>query len=324
MALLFILTMIIVPLTIGGAVSCFFPGKGKNAGWGESYVLGVLFCILTGEAVHLGALFTGQPFHIFSAVYGIALGVGFLTALIFSGIRFAKKKKNPFCKFRKPERTEGLWMLLTGILILSQCVFHIFLHTADMTYDIVPETVSTMLSSDTIYEINPMTGSAYRSGMPMRLKILALPGIYAAFCRWFRLSPQLVVHEIVPVFVLILNYTVLAEWGRYFYPEKKKQRILFLLIAALLLQFGNYAAETASYGLFHMGYRGEVFCLCVLYPYLLLKCLKREKRAVVLCLIAEAGLVWTLYGLGAGVLICATVGLSSLIVKMTDGRRKTA
>lgn len=327
MTILFIAMIAVVPAIIGReALILCFQRKKKPEIW-ESYIMGTLLCILMGEAVHLCTVFLHWPFHRFCRLYGILLGTAFVLAALPAVSGRWKKGKKQVQKGRESTAASGvakLWLLGLGAIILFQCIFHIVMHTPDIQFDITLENVTDMLASDTVYQRNPLTGQAYEMGMPMRLKILALPSIYAAFCRWFSLDAQTVVYNLIPMFVLILSYMVLFGWARYFYPKQEEKQRLFLFFAAALLQFGNYAVMTVSYGLFHMGYRGEVFCIGVLYPYLLLLCLKKRKLSVLLCLIAEIGLVWTWYGLGAGVLIVLITVISFLLSKAVDERRKKA
>lgn len=317
MILLFIIAATVIPAVIGRAALRFIFRKGKQPAVWESCTIGTMLCILMGEAIHLCTVFLHWPFRRFAFIYGLTLAAAFVLAGLAEGIRY----------FRKKEKTEWsfeAWMPIFGILVLLSCIFHIVMHVPDTGYDITLENVTTMLASDTVYGLNPMTGAPYEVGMPMRLKILALPSIYAAFCSWFGLEPQLVVYNWIPIFTMVLCYMVLFGWACYLYPNQKKKQGTFMLWTAVLLLFGNYAAMTMSYGLFHMGYRGEVFCAGVLYPYLLCMCLQKRKLTVLLCLLVEIGLVWTFYGLGGGLLICLFAVLTLFLLKRIDGRRKAA
>lgn len=326
MTILFIIALAVVPAVTGRAALRLLKKEKSPAVW-ESYIIGVLLCILTGEALHVGTVFLHWPFHRFSLIYGSLLVVLFVLALFINATAYWREKKTGTGRRernRPAEKKPGPWAAAFFILVLFQCIFHIVMHKPDMQYDVSLEQVTTMLSTDTVYQINPMTGQPFETGMPMRLKVLALPSIYAALSDWFRLDAQTVVYNWIPVFVLILSYMTLFGWAGYLYPQKTGRQERFLFFAALLLQFGNYAVMMLGYGLFHMGYRGETFCAGILYPYLLLQCLQKKKLAALLCLIAEVGLVWTWYGLGAGLLICLVSACLFLLPKAIKGRRKAA
>ncbi len=324
MTILFIAAIVTVPVVIGDAALrvCLMKGK-KPAVW-EGYIIGTLICILLGEVLHLCTVFLHWPFRRFFLSYAIAL-VAVVAASAVATIVEKRKNHNQNGKTSirgNQKKNAYLWVLALCAIILFQCIFHIVMHVPDVQWDVTIENVTTMLHTDTVYQLNPLTGQSYEVGMPMRLKILALPSIYAACCKWFHVNPQVVVYNLVPIFVLILSYLVLFGWARYLYPEKEKQQRNFMLFAALLLQFGNYAVMTLGYGLFHMGFRGEVICAGILYPYILLMCLQKRKWSVLLCLIVEIGMVWTWYGLGGGLLICMVTLFSCFLSKAVKERRK--
>lgn len=73
--------------------------------------------------------------------------------------------------FRKfPYRT-----LLFYLIAVLQTVWFLMLQTPEISGDITGETVQTFLAENAVYNVNPMTGSAFTQGMPARFKILGLP-----------------------------------------------------------------------------------------------------------------------------------------------------
>ena len=61
-----------------------------------------------------------------------------------------------------------------------------------------------------------------------------------------------------------------------------------------------------GFDLFYGGFRGVTIRAVVLLPYLLSCLIERNYFGAVLCILAEACMVWTLYG--AGVCLLITVG----------------
>lgn len=327
MIILFVILLVTVPVFVGRAVLRLCYRKEQFPEVWESYIVGTFSCILLGEALHLCTLFLHWPFCRFALWYGIVLTAAFVLsagAAVWEAAGKRKKRTNRVGKNRPGRNKPDVRMLVLAFIVILQCFFFIVMHMPDNRFDITAETVSTMLETDTVYQLNPMTGRAYEVGMPMRIKILALPSIYAAVCKWFHLEPQTVVYSLIPMFVLVLSYFTFFGWARFLYPALEKKQHRFMLFAALLLQFGNYAAVTLGYGLFHMGYRGEILCAGVLYPYLLLLCLRRRKLPLLICLAAEIGMVWTWYGLGGGLFLCLVTTAVLFLSDRWKRRRGTA
>ena len=102
-----------------------------------------------------------------------------------------------------------------------------------------------------------MTGSAFTQGMPARLKILGLPTFYALFCRLTGCPAVYTVYRIMPLVTFVLAYVVYGLWARFLFPKDYKKQITFLLVIALLFQFGCYGTVSDGARLFTAGWRGE-------------------------------------------------------------------
>lgn len=65
-----------------------------------------------------------------------------------------------------------------------------------------------------------------------------------------------------------------------------------------------------GFSLLYCGYRGVTVRNLVLIPYVFSLGLRKRWKTVLLCILAEACIVWTLYGLGAGLLTAAGLFLA--------------
>lgn len=216
------------------------------------------------------------------------------------------------------------WCLATAALILFQIIWHFYIHEPWREWDIMIETVQTMLKEGLFSNNNPMTGRPYTAGAPTRYRLLVLPYIYTIICKVTGVSPQTLLFEIVPAVVLCLSYVVYAGWAAFLYPDNRKKQCIFLFFVAVLYQMGDYANVTEAFRVFHVGYEGTSIRAAILIPWVILACLKRKWWQVVICAAAEAALVWTNYGLGYCVLLAALFlgyyGLQLILAK----RRKRA
>lgn len=77
-----------------------------------------------------------------------------------------------------------------------------------------------------------------------------------------------------------------------------------------------------GFDIFYGGFRGVTIRAVVLLPYLIACLMERKYFGVILCVLAEACMVWTLYG--AGVCLLVTLGWIVLhkLLSLLPGRRK--
>lgn len=278
----------------------------------ENIIEGSLVMIGLAEAVHLAALFLKLPLNICAKI----MAVLFLGAALFAAVRLVIARKKG--KHKKAEGEGGRLLKLMrvypwlfagiGILILIQIVWNFYSHVPYLTGDITGETVQTMLATDSIYTINPMTGQAYTAGMPLRLQILVLPTLYAAICQLTGISVPVLLYSVVPSLVLLLSYLVYTGWAVYLFPREGKKQLIFMLFVVIIYQFGCYSAAMDSFLVFFQGWQGTAVRAGVILPYALLCCLQGKWRSVILCLLAEVCVVWTLYGLGYTVIMVLVLG----------------
>lgn len=212
--------------------------------------------------------------------------------------------------------------LLYGIFALMVALQLIFIVMGNAIYrkgDMMVETVGSFLVSDGIYQVNPMTGMPYTEGLPLRLKILCLPTLYGALCRWTGLQPALVVQRIVPVLVLLSSYVSFSLLGRALFPENGRKRAWFLLLVSLLFWVEAYRYGMDGFNLLCCGWRGVAIRGGVLLPWTLSLCLRRKRLGVVLCVLAEASIVWTFYGCGACLAMAAGMTAAQMCCHRLSG-----
>lgn len=289
----------------------------------DKIIEGSMIAVGIAEVAHLAALFLKQPFHVCATVMAVLYLCAAVFAVLWCLIKRKKQGKpqreNRFLKLMK---VYPYLYLLIGLFIVLQIIWYFWMHTPYLKTDITGEIVQTMLASDSIYTVNPMTGMSYKEGMPLRLQILALPTFYAAICRWTGIPVHLLVYSIIPSVTLLLSYCVYSRWAAYLFLQEGKKQAMFMLFTVMVYQFGCYAAAMDSFLLFFKGYGGAAYRAGVILPYALLCCLQGKWKSVVLCLLAEACVVWTLYGFGYTVLIVIVVLGMKLAASLFERRKK--
>lgn len=214
--------------------------------------------------------------------------------------------------------------ILTGVLIFWILLQILRILTEDRAWldgDMTLETVRTFLAENAIYTVNPLTGIPYVGGVPFRLKILCLPTLYGTISRWTGMAATDVVYRLIPCITLILGYLAYGKLGRILFGENPVKRKTFLLIVGILFSAGAYMPGVDGFDIFYGGFRGVTIRGVVLIPYLIACLMEKNYWGVILCILAEACMVWTLYGAG----ICLFVTAAWLFLRWLSGmicRRK--
>lgn len=327
MAVLLCVCMILIPAVIGkGILIVLYGKKQKNTfPFADALLLGTVAAVGAAEAAHMGVVASVFSFSAGVKVFcGLTCGM-FLAALALVLVRYlhtggskALRQGEGWKLSGKPSEKITLLSVLFVLLVISQAVYIASGRGIYLAGDMTVETVESFLYTDGVYQVNPLTGTAYREGIPLRLEILCLPALYGALSKMSGLSPRLVVWTLVPLMTLLLSYSAFFCVGRCLFPADRKKREIFLIITALILWVGGYRYVMDGFGVLHSGFRGTVIRNAALMPYLLSLCLRRRWLAVLLCIAAEAAIVWTLYGAGVCLLASAAMAICGLAERRPD------
>lgn len=289
----------------------------------EKIIEGSMVAVGLAEAAHLYALFFHRSLSFCVRLMLLFFVCGGCAWLLYClhGRKKASRRKDGVSLLRLL-RVYPLLYLLIGGLILFQIIWNDWMHAPYLKDNITGEIVQTMLATDSLYQVNPLTGQSFEAGMPLRLQILSLPTLFAAVCRLTGLPAVTVVYRIFPMLCLLFSYLVYARFAVYFFPSERKKQALFVLFVALVYQFGCYGTAMDSFLLFFCGSQGAAFRAGVILPYAVLCCLEKRWQGVILCGLAEICVVWTLYGLGYTVLVAFVFCLLRLWSRFWE-RRKT-
>ena len=327
MAVFLLICMILVPAVIGrGVLIALYGKKQKNTfPFADALLLGTIAVVGAAEAAHTGTVAAVYSFSVSVKVFCGLTGVMFLAALALILVRYLRtggskdlRQAEGWKLPGKPPEKITLLSVLFVLLVLSQAVYIVAGRGIYLAGDITVETVESFLYTDGVYQVNPLTGAAYREGIPLRLEILCLPALYGALSKMSGLLPRLVVWTLVPLMTLLLSYSAFFCVGRCLFPADRKKRESFLIITALILWAGGYHYVMDGFGVLYSGFRGTVIRNAVLMPYLLSLCLRRRRLAVFLCIAAEVAIVWTLYGAGVCLLASAGMAICSLAEHRPD------
>lgn len=279
----------------------------------------VVFIIGIAEASHLCGVFFNLPFHFCTLLFGVS-AAAVLLFLAVSAVVYRVRRKE---KVGSAAKAGAEWLLLVifAVVVLSQLAFVLTNGAVYRQGDMTVETVGSFLETNAIYRVNPITGQAYQQGIPSRLKILCLPTLYGALCSLTHLSPQWVVWRVAPVLTLLGCYGAYSALGRCLFGNDRKKRSCFLVAVSLLLWAGSYLYGMDGFGVLYAGWRGVTIRNAVLIPWVVSLCLRKKWFPVILCILAEACIVWTLYGMGACLFIAAGIVLVGFVRAGVEAKR---
>ena len=280
---------------------------------GDYIMLALVAVLGVTEGVQLAALLPGL-----SLQGCVGLWIPAVLAVLAgdTGLWLCKAGKRSATKSEPVSGAAVAVYLVFALLLLSQLLYLILAGGEYREGDITVETVNSFLETDGVYRVNPLTGMPYTQGLPARWKILCLPLLYAILCRITGLAPWLLIRRVIPAVVLLCSYTAYGVLAKSLFPGEGEEaqgarvrRGCFLTGVALLLWAGCYGYGMEGFDVLSCGYRGVAVRSSVLVPWLLSLCMRKKWGTALLCILAEACIVWTFYG--AGVCAAVTVGMAA-------------
>jgi hypothetical protein len=325
--------MILVPFLCGKAfinMLCSAPEHHEYTNT-DFFLTGVLICVGLSEAAHLFGVFGHGTVTNAGCVFAMLVTAAVLCSILFLFIKRHLSRSRKIAGNNQPLQASSAIYTALPVFIIFLIEF-IIIQVNDNIYtdgDMTVETVRTFIKTDSFYTVNPLTGMAYTAGVPSRLKILCLPGLYSFLSGIFRISPETLVWRGIPAFVLICTvaaYSNLADTlfgtaGAYKYKNINRKNV-FLFIVGLFLLLGDYMYGMDGFLLLESGYRGVALRALVLVPYAISLTLRKKWIPLIMCIVVEGCIVWTFYGAGECLLVAAGLLLTEYAYKKLSGRRE--
>lgn len=304
----------------------------------DRLIAGLTVMVGTAEAAHLAAVFLSYTFSdavkLFLSAIAVLAAAALAVRLWLHGVlgrgRVDKTRKARRSGMRGSAagRSPG-WsgaectpFLMGAALVFALLVIYqiVTITSGDRVCpggDMTVETVESFLATDGVYQVNPLTGRAYEAGVPQRIRILCLPTLYGILCRVSGVPAAELVRRQAPLFVLLLSYLAYWTLAKTFFAGERdgEKRLLFMALVAVVFCVGDYLYGMDGFGLLRCGYRGVTIRNGVLLPFTVSLMLRHRWKPVILCILAEVCLVWTLYGMGACLFTALGMGAVHLWLK---------
>lgn len=315
MIILLWLAFALVPWLLGTGILIVIYGKKSSAPihLTDAWVMGGICCIGVAEALHLLGTFGALSLSRLLLLWHGTMAVLGVAALALTAGTYQRHRE----RFRiLPEK--GGSFVLPGVFLLSvliQTVYVFCMPALPVSGDIMVETLCSFQAADGIYQINPLTGQAYTQGLSMGYRILGLPTLYTFLAATFRVEGALLVWNIIPVVILAGTYLVYYRIARLLFGDDLRRKYMFLIVVSLIFWCGEGFPWLDGYAALHSGWTGTSIRNLILLPYALSQGLQMNLRkelrhtwpGMVMCVLAEACVCRTFYGLGMCVLLLAVL-----------------
>lgn len=314
MIILLWLSLALVPWLLGAGILIVIYGKASTPiHMTDAWITGGICCIGVSEALHLLGTFGHLSLSRLLILWHVMMALLVVAALTLAAVTYRKNRE----RFQiLPQK--GRSFVLPGIFLLSvliQAVYVYCMPALAVSGDIMVETLCSFQSSNGIYQVNPLTGQAYTQGLSMSHRILGLPTLYTLLATTFRVEGALFVQNLIPVAVLAGTYMVYYRIARLLFGDDLRRKYLFLIIVSLIFWCGEGVPWLDGYGALHHAWAGTSIRNLILLPYALSlglqinrqKDLRHTWPGMVMCVLAEACVCRTFYGLGMCILLLAVL-----------------
>lgn len=182
----------------------------------------------------------------------------------------------------KPEKwkTEEAVLALAVLALLAiQCAAYIAgTHIDDDDARYVANAVAAY-ETNTMYHYHPNNGTAMEYFMGEIGKEATSPMMmfYAAVSFIVRVHPTIMIHTVWAVVWVLTSYGIYWMLSACFYPESRRNRLVFLALVMVLQIFGNTSIYTASTFSLIRAWQGKALVPAVVMPFLLALFLRRWK-----------------------------------------------
>ena len=160
-----------------------------------------------------------------------------------------------------------MWIAVAAIFI-QIFIAAVYAHMdADDSFYVA--TATTSVQTDSVFQYNPYSGVEYRI-LPKRYVLSPFPVLLAIFSRLSGgMHPAVLAHTVYPAVFFAAAYLVYHQFGKMFFPEKKREQGIFLLFCAVLIWFSGFSVYTAGNFQLVRIWQGKAVLASVILPFLM-------------------------------------------------------
>lgn len=263
--------LVFLPFLLGYLLA----GRKRQTKWIAWYVYGMLGMMAAFQLACVPLVLLHRSLLEAVVLWHVVMG-------IFCAVSRLGKKRKPEGWTVKTEKRQTPEMILTAVvlvLLAVQCAAYIagtHIDNDDARY--VANAVAAY-ETNTMYRYHPNNGNVMNYFMGEIGKETTSPMMmfYAAVSFIVRVHPTIMIHTVWAVVWVLVSYGIYWMLSACFYPESRKNRLLFLMLVMILQIFGNTSIYTASTFSLMRAWQGKALVPAVIMPFLLVLFMRRWK-----------------------------------------------
>lgn len=259
LAPLFLITIAYVTGLLIQSIFCDNDGR-----IGRSCLVGTFFLLLVWEAVVLLFDYFGLGFELTKRVYSAILCGIFIISLFVN-----RKFLVAFIDEERIINKRTIFVILGCLLAEGLCYYFV---NPDISEDMTVETINTIITTNSPFGYNPLTGKALESSLGFVEKVGMFPVFYAYVKSLFGTHSMTMVYRIMPLWTVCLEFLVFSLWSDMLFDKdenKKTKAPLFIAGVTLLNILGAFSRHSLFYYITLRGFSGESVFYAVIVPYII-------------------------------------------------------
>lgn len=275
--IVFLLCALVLPLLMGSGILCFGKNSDKEKQerlpLAEVYAAGVMLLFAVGELAGCVVIKLDGSFAMYKMVFGVLTAAALCVSAIIGRktlrrmpAELVQRVRNFIGVFTDKDNVQK-FVTVCVILLLLLHIAGYFIYVPDVGSDVTVETVHVTGVTGTVFRYNPVTGMQMEHGVYPIYKLASLPLLYTLITQLTGMRTNLLLFYVIPVWVILVSFSLVVNWASVLFPERKDMRSRFLLLYLLLLTFGDYADGTFAYGLLHGAWKGAVVACAIAVPF---------------------------------------------------------
>lgn len=251
---------LIFPLLLGS----IWIKKGQEMGFADLYLYGYMTMFAVFEIPGFFMVHRGSRLSSLGLLWGaavVAISIGMLGFILLRRKALFPKYKSAAYSARTAQRRLR-WML--GVLAFL-AVFSITM-VQSSPEDAAAEIVGISLNTNTMYLFAPYTQLAYPN--KLLIEISPLEMLYAVGAYLSKMDGRVLVHLLLPCFLIPLYYTVGWRLSGYFFRENLWNRGMFTTFWGVFATIGMASVRDLSVGVFQNSWNGSTLFFSCAIPLL--------------------------------------------------------